>query len=225
MVVQRNSPSNTKDAYESIKHQLVACEYKPGERLNVDKLAEQHRLSATPIREILYQLSAEKLVSVIPRTGFFMRSFSEGEIRDLYETNNLVLSGTVRILDNGSYWKLVNQDHVMSRVRMRLQGVDPSADYSLTQLATDLFSVIASLSRNEEIESLIRNLNDRLFFIRVCEESLFGDIEQSFDAICKLLDNSDAEGFCCLLHDYHQARIADIPLLMRQLSKMGTRVA
>ena len=224
MIVQQNHPGTAKDAYDSIKKHIVTCEYKPGERFNVEKLAEQFRLSATPIREILYQLSAEKLVSVIPRTGFFMRSFNESEIRDLYETNCLVLSGAACLLGSDVCWALASEDHLLSRARMFFQGVEPLEGYSLTQLTSDFFSVIASMSRNEEIEFLVSNLNDRLYFVRDCEKEVFGDIAVKLKAMCDCLDRSDLDGFCGQLNEYHQTRIAQMPLILRVLKNERERL-
>lgn len=224
MLEQKNNPCSRKDAYDFIKKQLVACEYKPGERFNVDKLAEQFRLSVTPIREILYQLSAEKLVQVIPRTGFFVRQFAEGDIRDLYDFNCLLLLGAVGIANQRAEWNGASLGRTLSDVRYTLSAEARNKKHPEALATAELFEMVAAQSGNDEVETRVVNINDRLHFVRACEIEVMDDTKVILNDLCKHLEEGDSEGFGVSLKQYHEERIGMLPALMKSIKLCSTRV-
>jgi DNA-binding GntR family transcriptional regulator len=53
---------------------IIAGELAPGERLHETKVAEDARVSRSPVREALRLLVAEGLVELVPRAGASLRS-------------------------------------------------------------------------------------------------------------------------------------------------------
>jgi DNA-binding GntR family transcriptional regulator len=91
MIEQWSHGSTADHAYEKIKQQIMFGELSAGHRLHIEEIAEQLRVSSTPVRESLFRLATERFITAIPRAGFFVKSVSEAEIRDLYKLNNLLL--------------------------------------------------------------------------------------------------------------------------------------
>ncbi len=56
--------------YEAIQHQILDMRFRPGERLVIDHLAGDLGVSATPVRDALARLAAERLVVFEPYRGF-----------------------------------------------------------------------------------------------------------------------------------------------------------
>ena len=56
--------------YEAIKERILDQAYAPGQKLNIDGLVRELKVSSTPIREALTRLVAEGLVSAAPFVGF-----------------------------------------------------------------------------------------------------------------------------------------------------------
>ena len=56
-----------------------------GVQLRPDTIAEQLDISTTPVREALHRLEADGLIVKLPYKGWFVREFTEHEVRDLYE--------------------------------------------------------------------------------------------------------------------------------------------
>jgi len=71
MVNKSENENIIKRVYQSIKERVISYDVPPGERLNIEQLAEQLRVSTTPVRESLNRLVAEELILMIPRMGFF----------------------------------------------------------------------------------------------------------------------------------------------------------
>src|SRR3954453_19820574 len=69
--------------YEALRQAIVSSLMKPGERLNVEELAERLGVSLTPVRGAIQQLATEGLVEIRPRSGTFVASLT---VQDVDET-------------------------------------------------------------------------------------------------------------------------------------------
>jgi DNA-binding GntR family transcriptional regulator len=77
--------------YEAIKERILDQAYAPGEKLNIDGLVREFKVSSTPIREALARLVAEGLVSAAPFVGFATAVLpDERYYQDLYAFRHLV---------------------------------------------------------------------------------------------------------------------------------------
>ncbi len=70
--------------YGELKQAIVSGEFKLRQRLDIEKLAQRWRVSATPIRQSLAVLAAERLVKLDGARGYCVAFWSEGELRELY---------------------------------------------------------------------------------------------------------------------------------------------
>jgi len=76
--------------YEAIQQSIVNNSYRPGEELQIDRLAEEFGVSTTPIREALIRLESSGLVQLIPNKGARVTAFQEEDIRDTWEVRKLL---------------------------------------------------------------------------------------------------------------------------------------
>jgi DNA-binding GntR family transcriptional regulator len=67
-----------------LRQEIFEGNYKPGERLIEQSLADQYGVSRGPIREALVQLEREGLAQVIPRRGALVTEVSMAEAREIY---------------------------------------------------------------------------------------------------------------------------------------------
>jgi len=65
--------------YEILRNKIINLEYKPGQELKVNELAEELDVSRSPIRDALLRLSMDKLVDIFPQRGTRV-SFLDKEI-------------------------------------------------------------------------------------------------------------------------------------------------
>ena len=55
--------------FEKLKNAIENCELKPGERILLDQVAAENKVSRIPVREALLQLQVEGLVEMVPHCG------------------------------------------------------------------------------------------------------------------------------------------------------------
>ena len=61
--------SKDSSLYQKFLERILFFEFEPGELLNEKSLAEEFKVSRTPVREVLNRLQWEGLVRIIPRSG------------------------------------------------------------------------------------------------------------------------------------------------------------
>lgn len=71
---------------ESLEQLVFQGEYEDGQRLDEIKLAEQYRVSRTPVREALQRLVMSGMAEQIPRRGVFVRQPGPVELLEMFET-------------------------------------------------------------------------------------------------------------------------------------------
>jgi DNA-binding GntR family transcriptional regulator len=85
-------------AYEWIKTKILRNEISSRRSLNEKLLAEELKLSRTPVREALIMLEREGHLIREEGRGFFIRQFSMKDIEDMFEYREIVERATVDIL-------------------------------------------------------------------------------------------------------------------------------
>ena len=71
--------------YQLLKDEICDGKYEPGYWLQEKELAERLKVSRSPVREALRQLTRDGLVRDIPNRGVFVREFSIRDIEDVFD--------------------------------------------------------------------------------------------------------------------------------------------
>lgn len=102
------SVSIAEQAYQLLRHELITCQLKPGERINIVGVQNKHGLSQSAVREALSRLSAEGLVEIERNRGFRATPISPDGYRQLIEACFAVEIPCVResIRDGDTEWEL-----------------------------------------------------------------------------------------------------------------------
>jgi DNA-binding GntR family transcriptional regulator len=70
--------------YRAIRSAILTCEFRPGQELREQILAEKYRVSRSPVRDSLLRLEQEKLVTVLPRQGYHVNAILKCDIEELF---------------------------------------------------------------------------------------------------------------------------------------------
>ena len=58
--------------YDRLRDDILCGRLRPGEALSETRLAEQHGISRTPVREVIQRLAKENLLAIVPQVGTFV---------------------------------------------------------------------------------------------------------------------------------------------------------
>jgi len=150
--------------YTQLKAMAVDFRIRPGERINEGVLARDLNTSRTPLREALNRLVAEQLIDFQPGKGFFCRELKPNAIFELYELRKILETEAVRLACERS-----STDDI-KKVKEELYENGLIYAGKTIREVTDLdeyFHIgIAQLSGNSELVRHIKQINERIRFIR-----------------------------------------------------------
>ena len=84
-------------AYNYLESAILTGRLKPRERLIEQELAEQLKMSRTPIREALRRLEERGLVRILPRRGALVSDISSAEVENIYAVRSHLESLAARL--------------------------------------------------------------------------------------------------------------------------------
>ena len=82
--IDRFEPARAKSGrlYDRLRADILTARLRPGETLSETRLAEQHGISRTPVREVFQRLAAEGLLRIVPQTGTFVAPIALPAVAD-----------------------------------------------------------------------------------------------------------------------------------------------
>ena len=167
MVIHSKRSSTSADRiYEELRRSIVLGHHGPGERLNLERLAERYGTSVTPVREALQMLSLEGLVTPRPHAGFYVTQVTLKELRDMLELREIL---EVASVERAAVRITNEQIEGLERVHAGYTGDDEKSYERYVAENRRFHYLIAQASGNQELAETLGRLHDRLarFFVFV----------------------------------------------------------
>jgi DNA-binding GntR family transcriptional regulator len=76
--------------YQVLRTEILSGKLAPGQRLSLDEFAQYFKVSITPVRDALRQLSADGLVELQPRRGAFVTQPSWPLVEEVYQIREIL---------------------------------------------------------------------------------------------------------------------------------------
>ena len=111
---------------EVLRDLILSGSLAPGERMNEVELATQLGMSRGPIRESLQRLAAEGLVTIRSHKGTFVKTFTAGELANLYEVRRVLEAHASRLAAlrrTETEIEVLGKLLALTRERMATEGV------------------------------------------------------------------------------------------------------
>jgi DNA-binding GntR family transcriptional regulator len=151
--------------YDALLEAIVQGRLGPGTRLVLDDLADQLRVSRTPIRDALRRLASEGLVHRSGRQGFTVVSLSRDELAELYEVRLMCELFAVEYGIANASASLVDQMAMTADQGFRELRRGNSFAASLKD--GQFHQLVVSLCQNRKLTSLFEPLNIHIQTLRV----------------------------------------------------------
>jgi len=177
-----------------LRAMILGHRFKPGEKLVQSDLAEKLGVSRTPIREALYQLTAEGFVSLSPHKGATVTNFSLHEIQEIY---------SVRI-PLESYAAYLAVENITDEVLDQLQGLVREMERVYTrgdrtrllEVNREFYAVLYQAAGRRRLYEMVMNHLDLAGMYRRMAftlESLYGTTVSDHKQLLEALRRRDAQ--------------------------------
>lgn len=205
--------------YRRLKDLILRNHYQPGMHLKVADLADELGVSTTPVREALNRLVVERLIDGAPGLGFFARQPSELEIRNLYDMNQWYLGLALSEAEKSTTPSDSSRIAALVSALNGGQAGDPQVQEVVPNATGEFTLLVAEQARNSEIFRSVGNINDRLYYVRVCECRLLPDTVSQLQTMFQQFQARQLDDLRQSIKTYHEARSALLPDLIRELTR------
>jgi len=189
--VPDNHKSDTSKAriYQELRRSIVLGHIHPGEKLNLEQLAERYHTSVTPVREALQMLAQEDLVTSKPHTGYYVTRVTLKELSDLLELRQILELAAV---ERAAPQITKEQLEALQQVHAG-KFTDEDEPYERSVIENRHFHYqIALASGNKELAETLGTVHDKLarFFVFVHSAS---GVKERHQRLIKALRSHDVE--------------------------------
>jgi DNA-binding GntR family transcriptional regulator len=148
--------------YSTLRGVILNRQLQAGERILVDHLAEEMRVSRTPILNALRRLSQEGVVQVFPRRGIYVRRYDKAEMVRLFAVRE-VLDGLATRLATPHIQRAEIGEFVRA---FRYHGsvpATPAAMRRYVELDRRFHCRLIELADNDQLRAAMDSISMRLF--------------------------------------------------------------
>jgi len=149
--------------YNIIKDKIINLEFGFGERIDIQKIAEEFGISQTPVREALNRLAKDKLVTISPRKGYYVTEMSLEDVQEIYEIRKIF---EIYALEDGMENINFNElEKLKKKMKKELQGKITNGKRKI-KFETDkkLHLLIVDSCKNRKLKEMYSQIHD---FIKI----------------------------------------------------------
>ena len=158
-------PASSLDIYWDLRKRMIAAELGAGDKLKPDELRDKYGCAASTIREVLFRLSCDRLVSFQDQRGFRMPQVSRRSLYELTELRSLVEREGARLsLQNGDLeWEadLTAAHHKLTHVETSITKGARNFDQVLADSEWQFHRTLISACGSETLKDHYRDVHDR----------------------------------------------------------------
>ncbi len=181
--------TNADQAYAYIKERLLRDEFSPGMRLAEEQLAREIGASRTPVREALRRLVAEGLLVSRPNAGTFVGTFTEEEMRQLFDLRVLLESEVAAAAADHMTAAQLGELYVLQgEIESRGLDLDAGNLWRIADLNRRFHGVIAAGSGNPRLIAMLSNAIEQPIVQRTFRRYTQAQLQRSFYQHRELID-------------------------------------
>jgi len=192
--------------YETIKERILNGEYKQGQRLITNDLANEFGVSRMPVREALTRLEAATgLATLIPHKGAVVNKLSEDDLIEVYKIRS-VLEGLAARL---ACPNLTESDlERMEQINREVSKLDDTIkEESFQDLNLEFHSIIWEKANAPRLVGMLRTLHEASRSYRYISLKLpgrFSEVVQEHSEIIDAFRQGDEFGVEDILNAHYQ---------------------
>ncbi|QZY56198.1 GntR family transcriptional regulator [Crassaminicella profunda] len=180
--------------YNIIKENILNGNFKPGEKLQEKKIAEQLNVSRSPVREAIKELIGEGLLESIPNKSISVKKLSKKDIIDVFEFRTVIEKYAInKTILNLTEEKIKILDELLEELEESYHSKDLT---EYCRIDVKIHDVIIYMSENMVVYNAIKNIFSLIQPFRVISLHSKKRFENSFiehKEIIKAIKEKDFE--------------------------------
>lgn len=146
-----------------LRERILSGDFAPGERLAEERISAELGVSRMPVRDALRLLAAEGVVTLEPRRGAHVTSFTDAEVEELVEVRATLEALNAKL---AARRKDPVQLAELKRVLAAGSKISEQTDLATIQEANARFhEALEAIAANSVLSGIVRSLRDRTALI------------------------------------------------------------
>jgi DNA-binding GntR family transcriptional regulator len=151
----------TDQLYLLIKNQILSHAMSAGDKINIDKLARDLGVSNIPIRESLFRLASEGLVTIVPFKGMFVAEMSLKDIDEIFEIRQSLEELSIRKAANRVPKEILQQ--LLQEIQVEEDATEENGkEDAISRMNEGLHGTILKYAKNENLRQTVTSLIERI---------------------------------------------------------------
>jgi len=171
---------------ENIRDAIISGSMKAGSKVSEPELAERFGISRTPIREAFRQLESEGYLTVIPRRGAVVSSFSLKEVEEFYAIKSILEGYAARRACYNLTEKDIDRLETINEKLQELAAQGNSKQFF--RVHSDFHDLFIKAADNSKLKEMITGLVSRFQRLRLMSISLPGRMDISVQEHRKIIE-------------------------------------
>jgi len=156
----------TDEVYETLRDAILNRHFKPGERLQVDEIADRLGVSLTPVRHAIQQLATEGLIEIKPRSGTFVATLSLEDIEATFDVRiALECLAAEKAMDRIRPADLQRLDELIEILRRPVTNEESLRKHEKAN--SELHLLLIEAAGNRRLTEIYQGLNAHLTIARI----------------------------------------------------------
>jgi DNA-binding GntR family transcriptional regulator len=179
-------PRKADDAYDELKRLIVSLRLAPGEPLDERTLMATLNLGRTPLREAIQRLSAEQLVTSMPRRGSYVSELSISKLGEMIAAREVLEPQVARL----AVRHMTSEDirHLRELVQRTVIQIGNSDFEAIVYHDLEFHCAIANASCNRYLAAAVNQINTELLRYWYISFSMGGAVSSTFAHHSHFLD-------------------------------------
>jgi len=203
----QTKPAKAERVHSSLRADILAGRYQPGQRLRYAELCQQYETSMSVLRESLLRLAEQGLVRGEPQQGFHVVPLLADDLLELTDARREIESLTLRrsMADGDVHWesKVLAAHHRLARAPQRDSDDPERLDDTWVTAHADFHAALLDGCANRRLKAMAASLRDSAELYRRWSVPLGHDsgrdISGEHAAILQAVLDRDAERGVALL--------------------------
>jgi DNA-binding GntR family transcriptional regulator len=150
--------SKSKKIYNMIIKEIVTGKFFPGQRLIERELIEKYGISKTPIREALYKLEENGVVTYELNKGFSIVKVSRCDVEEIYELREVLEGLTAKKVAGKLDLTLTQDEDIIKNFRLSEECLKNNDIQKYSILDMEFHNLLADMSGNCRLKNTLNKL-------------------------------------------------------------------
>ncbi|MFC4022367.1 GntR family transcriptional regulator [Oceanobacillus longus] len=167
MMIKIETSLLTKQVYEVLRGKIISGEYLPGNKLDIQKLADEFGVSRSPVKDAINQLVYDELIEIIPRKGTYVTELNFTEFIEVLDARLMIeIWAAGQIINTLPTDKIEQWGKIIQEMDSFLE-VTPFPFESYNKLDMQFHLTLIDWTGNKKIRDMFTSLNTHVSLSRI----------------------------------------------------------